>query len=280
MHKLVSVTAWLVFSLCLLAAQPALAETVYYYHTDPAGTPLAITNQYGVKIWEADYLPFGEVYTETGVANDRKFVGKERDEESNLDYFGARYHYAKIGRFLAPDPVRAVDVNTGRINGQVLADPQRGNVYAYSLNNPYKYVDKDGEFAQLALLPIVEWGLPALISLLSVKAANDTYRAFNESNGTKNKDLPASKTNIGKDQPPPKEIEGIPDLSPTKPKTPVQGGGGLRKRWKDNDGNIYEWDRQHGTLEKYNKKGKHLGEYNPKTGEQTKKPNKSRKVEP
>ncbi|MCM2263854.1 MAG: RHS domain-containing protein [Desulfuromonadales bacterium] len=130
--------------LCLLATQPALAETVYYYHTDPVGTPLAMTDSKGIKVWEADYLPFGEVYMETGAVNDRKFVGKERDEESQLDYFGARYHYAKIGRFLAPDPVRAVDVNTGRINAQVLADPQGGNVYAYSLNNPYSVVDPDG----------------------------------------------------------------------------------------------------------------------------------------
>jgi len=39
----------------------------------------------------------------------------------------------------------------------------------------------------------------------------------------------------------------------------VKNGGDLRKRWKDNDGNIYEWDSQHGELEKYDKHGKHLG---------------------
>ena len=45
-------------------------------------------------------------------------------------------------------------------------------------------------------------------------------------------------------------------------------------------GNIYEWDSQHGTLEKYNKRGKHQGEFDPKTGEQTKPKNKKREVEP
>ena len=80
--------------------------------------------------------------------------------------------------------------------------------------------------------------------------------------------------------PPPKNITGIPDLSPARPKTPVQGGGGLRKRWKDKKGNIFEWDSQHGTLEKYNKRGKHQGEFNPETGEQTKPADKTRKVEP
>ncbi|MEK8072401.1 colicin E3/pyocin S6 family cytotoxin [Rhodococcoides navarretei] len=42
-----------------------------------------------------------------------------------------------------------------------------------------------------------------------------------------------------------------------------------RKRWVDDKGNIYEWDYQHGAVEKYSKSGKHLGEYDPNTGAQT-----------
>ena len=55
-----------------------------------------------------------------------------------------------------------------------------------------------------------------------------------------------------------------------KSKNSVQGGGGRRKRWKDLKGRIFEWDSQHGTVEMYDKQGKHLGEFNPETGEQTK----------
>lgn len=65
-----------------------------------------------------------------------------------------------------------------------------------------------------------------------------------------------------------------------KPKTPVQGGGELRKRWVDNKGNIYDCDSELGAVEKYNKRGKDLGEYDPSTGEQTKPADPSRKVEP
>lgn len=54
----------------------------------------------------------------------------------------------------------------------------------------------------------------------------------------------------------------------------------LRKRWKDSQGNIYEWDYQHGTVEKYDRSGKHLGEFHPETGLRLKEPNPSRKVEP
>ncbi|SQD76783.1 two-partner secretion domain-containing protein [Moritella yayanosii] len=80
--------------------------------------------------------------------------------------------------------------------------------------------------------------------------------------------------------PPPTEIDGIAGLNKAKAKTPVQGGGKLRKRWKDKKGNIYEWDYQHGMLEKYNKLGKHQGEFNPITGKQTKRADKKRTVRP
>ncbi|AOS39981.1 toxin [Pseudomonas brassicacearum] len=75
-------------------------------------------------------------------------------------------------------------------------------------------------------------------------------------------------------------IPAFPDLVRGRSKTPVQGGGGLRPHWHDRKGNIYEWDRQHGALEKYNPRGNHLGEFNHITGEQTKKADETRKVEP
>jgi len=121
-------------------------ETITFYHTDQAGTPIAISDQNGNKVWEADYKPFGEEYAITqNVENNRRFVGKEKDAETGLNYFGARYLSTSSGRFLAPDPVRAVDPYTGSVNMQILNNPQRHNSYAYSLNNPYRYVDPDGQ---------------------------------------------------------------------------------------------------------------------------------------
>jgi hypothetical protein len=77
-----------------------------------------------------------------------------------------------------------------------------------------------------------------------------------------------------------RRLPGFPNAAPAKRKTAVQGGGGLRMRWKDHEGNIYEWDSQHGTVEKYNARGKHLGEFDPNTGAQTKPADKTRSVEP
>ena len=134
--------------LTLLAFPALAAEQVFFYHTDPAGTPLAMTNSSGVVVWKADYKPFGEEQSVTATtANDKRFVGKEKDEETGLSYFGARYENAKVGRFISPDPVRAVDPKTSKTNEMMLMNPQRLNTYAYSLNNPYRYVDPDGRTA-------------------------------------------------------------------------------------------------------------------------------------
>ncbi|WP_085706824.1 S-type pyocin domain-containing protein [Pseudomonas sp. B35(2017)] len=78
----------------------------------------------------------------------------------------------------------------------------------------------------------------------------------------------------------PNFLPAFPDARWATPKTPIKGGGGLRPRWKDRDGTIYEWDFQHGAVETYTKRGKHLGEFNHETGAQTKPADPTRKVEP
>ena len=64
-----------------------------------------------------------------------KFTGKERDTESNLDNFGARFDFSSIGRFMSPDPLMA---------SATVRDPQTWNRYAYALNNPLRFIDPDG----------------------------------------------------------------------------------------------------------------------------------------
>jgi RHS repeat-associated protein len=137
-----------------LVAEIGSSGEIRFYHTDPAGTPLAMTDVNGSVVWRADYRPFGEeqIITEA-VSNNYQFTGKEKDEETGLHYFGARYLESKIGRFVSPDPVGAVDSRTGSINEKVLRNPQRINLYAYALNNPYRYIDLDGnEDIELPLL--------------------------------------------------------------------------------------------------------------------------------
>jgi RHS repeat-associated protein len=62
-----------------------------------------------------------------------RFTGKERDSESGLDYFGARYNGSTMGRFMTPDPL-----------GGKLVDPQTLNRYSYVINNPLRFTDPTG----------------------------------------------------------------------------------------------------------------------------------------
>ncbi|MDQ3803536.1 MAG: RHS repeat-associated core domain-containing protein [Acidobacteriota bacterium] len=100
-----------------------------------------------------DYLPFGEElragaagrtagrgYAADGVR--QRFTGKERDVETGLDYFGARYFAPGQGRFTSPDVFWK--------DSQV-SDPQSWNKYAYVRNNPLKYIDPTGEKATVTI---------------------------------------------------------------------------------------------------------------------------------
>jgi len=92
----------------------------------------------------SDYYPFGGERpipsccpTNPGGVNvPFKFTGKERDSESGLDNFGARFNSSQFGRFLSPDP----SMDSAR-----LRNPQSWNRYAYTINNPLRYIDPDGE---------------------------------------------------------------------------------------------------------------------------------------
>jgi RHS repeat-associated protein len=67
-------------------------------------------------------------------------TGKERDSETGLDYFGARYNSSNLGRFMSPDwAARAESVPYAKIG-----NPQSLNLYTYTLNNPVSNVDADG----------------------------------------------------------------------------------------------------------------------------------------
>ena len=127
-----------------LAGGPVSAQIVEYYHLDGLGNVRAITDAAGNVTERHDYLPFGEECTTgpcatnpgVGAGQPRKFTGKERDQETGLDYFGARYYGSKIGRFATVDPTMTIQEN--------LLDPQRWNRYAYGRNNPLRFVDPDG----------------------------------------------------------------------------------------------------------------------------------------
>jgi RHS repeat-associated protein len=118
------------------------APEVEYVHLDALGSVRAVTGATGTLLRRHDYEPFGDELAPSLVVSDRKmFTGQERDRETGLDYFGARYYRADLGRFTTPDPVKITP-------GQVL-DPHTLNAYAYANSNPLKFVDPTGETVKL-----------------------------------------------------------------------------------------------------------------------------------
>ena len=79
--------------------------------------------------------------------------------------------------------------------------------------------------------------------------------------------------------PAPPTLAAFPDARRVRPKTP-RPGGGLRQRWRDPRGRIYEWDYRHGRVELYDRRGRHLGEFDPMTGTRTKPANPEYQVDP
>ena len=123
---------------------PAVTGTEYLI-ADHLGSTRMTTDASGACLALHDYLPFGEeIPTGTGGrtgcygssdAVRQQFTGKERDSETNLDYFGARYFSGAQGRFTSPDEP-FVD--------QYPSDPQSWNLYSYVRNNPLSNIDLDG----------------------------------------------------------------------------------------------------------------------------------------
>jgi RHS repeat-associated protein len=128
-----------------------------YLTTDHLGSTRMVTDGTGTVQALHDFLPFGEEIT-AGTPTARlaryypasplamndgvteKFTGKERDGETGLDYFGARYFSAAQGRFTIPDwPGKPQPVPYAK-----LENPQSLNLYAYVLNNPLSRMDPDG----------------------------------------------------------------------------------------------------------------------------------------
>jgi RHS repeat-associated protein len=118
--------------------------------TDHLGTPRMMLDQTGslANVKRHDYLPFGEeLFAPTGgrsaaqgyASGDgvrQQFTLKERDIETGLDYFGARYFAATQGRFTSVDPL---------LESADPLMPQSWNRYSYVLNNPLAFTDPTGE---------------------------------------------------------------------------------------------------------------------------------------
>ncbi len=107
----------------------------YFYHSDHLGSSSLITDQSGDIVQHLEYVPFGETFiderkSQSSWTTPYLFSGKERDEETGLLYFGARYQDSKYGIWYSVDPLAEKYPNISS--------------YVYCLDNPIKLIDTDG----------------------------------------------------------------------------------------------------------------------------------------
>ena len=128
----------------------------YYWHSDHLGSAHFITDYQGNEYQRIEYTPYGEEWVELKpdageVYLPYRFTGKERDEETGLYYYGARYLDPVYSRWLSTDPAVGDYMPTvGADNSNM---PGMGGVfniinialYTYTGNNPIRYVDPDGK---------------------------------------------------------------------------------------------------------------------------------------
>ena len=110
-------------------------EETFFYHSDHLGSTSYITDD-KANITQYDaYLPYGELLVDEHSSSEElpyKFNGKEMDEETGLYYYGARYLNPVTSLWYGVDPLVEKFASTSG--------------YVYTLDNPVKMVDQDGNF--------------------------------------------------------------------------------------------------------------------------------------
>ncbi|NSL86926.1 hypothetical protein ECE50_008805 [Chitinophaga sp. Mgbs1] len=147
----------------MVAAEQKDAAIIYYWKISPdtslqesrqvrfqlndlEGTICVEVDIQASRITYEEFLPFGESAFVAGISQsemklkDYRFVGKERDDTTGLDYVGARYYASWMGRWISADPKK-----------------QFASAYTYSYNNPVTSKDPNGQWAWL--IPIIIGGL-------------------------------------------------------------------------------------------------------------------------
>ncbi len=128
-----------------VTSAPTEPHDVLFYHTDHLGSSSVITDVNGILVQETASYPFGHPRNDfiadpnNPFRADYKFTGKEKDKETGLMYYEARYYEPVTGRFVSVDPVAEEPAEW------LLTKPQLTNVCSYTGNNPLKYIDLEGK---------------------------------------------------------------------------------------------------------------------------------------
>jgi RHS repeat-associated protein len=118
----------------IYSLQQYVPDKLYYFHANHLGSGSLITDENGRTYQTLAYAPFGETLIDikNGTYDERyKFGGKEKDDESGMNYFEARYYSSNYSVFISTDPMWAKYPGLSSYN--------------YCGNNPIMFIDPNGE---------------------------------------------------------------------------------------------------------------------------------------
>ncbi|MEO1022911.1 MAG: RHS repeat-associated core domain-containing protein [Bacteroidota bacterium] len=132
---------WNLYGNGLIGRQKADGERRFYVN-DHLGSVRQVIDDYNTVKEGYDYYPFGLLLSASfDEATKEGFTGKERDDETGLHYFGARYYNAALGRWSVIDP-------------KAHHFPE-WSPYNAMLDDPINNIDPDGEFVLNLISKIV-----------------------------------------------------------------------------------------------------------------------------
>jgi len=118
-----------------LVSQISVANDSHYYHYDPTGHTLALSNASGNVSDSYAYTPYGFTTAQGTTHNPFRYVGRHgvMDDGNGLHYMRARYYKEDIKRFMSLDALHGG-----------IENPQALNRYLYSSGNPVMRIDPSG----------------------------------------------------------------------------------------------------------------------------------------
>lgn len=146
----------------------AAEHPVQYHLGDHLGSSAVVVSRDGTWINREEFFPYGETSFGSFGRKRYRFTGKERDEESSLNYHSARYFSAPLARWISPDPVM----------------PRHESLFAGMANNPHNNNDPEGKAPAIAFgpaavtppAPVVPPAPPSLVLLPGDGAGNGIPR--------------------------------------------------------------------------------------------------------
>jgi RHS repeat-associated protein len=102
---------------------------VQFLLADHLGSSNVVVDENGNSTNREEFTPYGETSFRSFVKKRYRFTGMERDDESGLNYHGARYYAPWVGRWMSCDPLGRVETL---------------NAYEYVIDNPINVIDTNG----------------------------------------------------------------------------------------------------------------------------------------